>query len=82
MAWEDFLHRLSQAAPMKIQTVLTDYGSQFTDRFTSETRTPSGLTIISLPFRHSSSGALAGPTSSSSGFMNSRDSTARHVRPG
>ena len=38
----DFLRRLSQAAPMKIQTVLTDNGSQFTDRFTSKTKTPSG----------------------------------------
>ena len=38
----DFLRRLCQAAPMKIQTVLTDNGSQFTDRFTSRTRTPSG----------------------------------------
>ena len=27
---------------MKIQTVLTDNGSQFTDRFTRKTRTPSG----------------------------------------
>ena len=38
----DFLRRLSLAAPMKIQTVLTDNGSQFTDRFTSKTRVPSG----------------------------------------
>ena len=38
----DFLRRLHQAAPMKIQTVLTDNGSQFTDRFTSKTRVPSG----------------------------------------
>ena len=38
----DFLRRLNQAAPMKIQTVLTDNGSQFTDRFTSKTKTPSG----------------------------------------
>jgi transposase InsO family protein len=38
----DFLRRLHQAAPMKIQTVLTDNGSQFTDRFTRKTRTPSG----------------------------------------
>ena len=38
----DFLRRLHQAAPMKIQIVLTDNGSQFTDRFTSKTRTPSG----------------------------------------
>ncbi|MEY5100204.1 MAG: hypothetical protein RJA36_2923 [Pseudomonadota bacterium] len=38
----DFLRRLSQAAPMKIRTVLTDNGSQFPDRFTSKTKTPSG----------------------------------------
>lgn len=38
----DFLRQLGLAAPMKIQTVLTDNGSQFTDRFTSKTRTPSG----------------------------------------
>jgi transposase InsO family protein len=38
----DFLRRLSQAAPMKIQTVLTDNGSQFTDRFTSKAKLPSG----------------------------------------
>ena len=38
----DFLRRLHQAAPMKIKTVLTDNGSQFTDRFTSKTRAPSG----------------------------------------
>jgi transposase InsO family protein len=38
----DFLQRLTRAAPMNIQTVLTDNGSQFTDRFTSKTRTPSG----------------------------------------
>ena len=38
----DFLRRLNLAAPMKIQTVLTDNGSQFTDRFTSKTRMPSG----------------------------------------
>ena len=38
----DFLRRLCQAAPMKIQTVLTDNGSQFTDRFTSRTKTASG----------------------------------------
>ena len=38
----DFLRRLKQAAPMKISHVLTDNGSQFTDRFTSQARTPSG----------------------------------------
>ena len=35
----DFLHRLKRAAPLKI---LTDNGSQFTDRFTSKNKAPSG----------------------------------------
>ena len=38
----DFLRRLAQAAPMSISNVLTDNGSQFTDRFTSRSKTPSG----------------------------------------
>ena len=38
----DFLNRLYKAAPMKIDKVLTDNGSQFTDRFTSKKREPSG----------------------------------------
>jgi transposase InsO family protein len=38
----DFLRRLHQAAPMKISKVLTDNGSQFTDRFTSKAKTASG----------------------------------------
>ncbi|MFG6417387.1 DDE-type integrase/transposase/recombinase, partial [Roseateles sp. DC23W] len=38
----DFLERLHEAAPMKIAKVLTDNGSQFTDRFTSKAREPSG----------------------------------------
>ena len=38
----DFLRRLQRVAPMKIKNTLTDNGSQFTDRFTSKTRTPSG----------------------------------------
>ncbi len=38
----DFLRRLKRAAPMKILKVLTDNGSQFTDRFTHKTRQPSG----------------------------------------
>ena len=36
----DFLRRLKQAAPMKIRTILTDNGSQFTDRLTSTSKTP------------------------------------------
>ena len=38
----NFLERLYEAAPMKIIKLLTDNGSQFTDRFTSKKRTPSG----------------------------------------
>jgi transposase InsO family protein len=44
----DFLRRLTKAAPMKIQTILTDNGSQFTDRFTSTTRSPSGQHVFDL----------------------------------
>lgn len=36
----DFLRRLHTAAPMKIDKLLTDSGSQFTDRFTSKTKAP------------------------------------------
>jgi len=39
----NFLGRLHAAAPMKITRLLTDNGSQFTDRFTSKKREPSGL---------------------------------------
>ena len=38
----NFLERLHDAAPMKINKLLTDNGSQFTDRFTSKKREPSG----------------------------------------
>jgi len=53
----DFLRRLKQAAPMKIKTILTDNGSQFTDRFTSKAKTPSGqhvfdLACVSLGIEH------------------------------
>jgi transposase InsO family protein len=53
----DFLRRLKRAAPMKIKTILTDNGSQFTDRFTSTTRAPSGqhafdLECLSLGIEH------------------------------
>jgi len=37
-----FLRSLKKAAPMKISKVLTDNGSQFTDRFTARRRTPTG----------------------------------------
>lgn len=42
----DFLRRLMQAAPMRIKTILTDNGSQFTDRFTSTGRVPSGQHVF------------------------------------
>ena len=38
----DFLARVHEAAPMTITKVLTDNGSQFTDRFTCKARVPSG----------------------------------------
>ena len=38
----DFLRRLKEAAPMKITKILTDNGSQFTDRFTHKNKQPSG----------------------------------------
>jgi transposase InsO family protein len=38
----DFLNRLERTAPMKITKLLTDNGSQFTDRFTSKKREPTG----------------------------------------
>lgn len=38
----NFLERLHGAAPMKITKLLTDNGSQFTDRFTNKKREPSG----------------------------------------
>jgi transposase InsO family protein len=44
----NFLKRLQQAAPMRIQKILTDNGSQFTDRFTSRTKTPSGKHLFDL----------------------------------
>jgi transposase InsO family protein len=39
----DFLNRLERAASMKIIKLFTDNGSQFTDRFTSKKREPTGL---------------------------------------
>ncbi|WEN15089.1 IS481 family transposase [Rhodanobacter sp. AS-Z3] len=38
----DFLRRVKAAAPMTIEKLLTDNGSQFTDRFTSKRKEPSG----------------------------------------
>ena len=44
----DFLRRVKRAAPMKIQKVLTDNGSQFTDRFTSQEHRPTGKHVFDL----------------------------------
>ena len=38
----DFLARVQAAAPMKITKILTDNGTQFTDRFTAKDKQPSG----------------------------------------
>lgn len=53
----DFLRRLIQQAPMKIFKVLTDNGSQFTDRFTSGKNQPTGehifdKTCVELDIEH------------------------------
>ena len=42
----DFLRRLHGAAPMKIEKLLTDNGSQFTDRFTAKGKEPSGTHVF------------------------------------
>lgn len=44
----DFLRRVKQAAPMKIIKLLTDNGSQFTDRFTSQMKEPTGQHVFDL----------------------------------
>lgn len=47
----DFLKRLQQAAPMKITKVLTDNGSQFTDRFTNKSARPVASTSLTCAAR-------------------------------
>jgi transposase InsO family protein len=42
----DFLKRLQAACPVRIRTILTDNGAQFTDRFTSRTKQPSGAHVF------------------------------------
>lgn len=42
----DFLRRLKQASPIKIAKILTDNGSQFTDRFTAKDKRPSGQHVF------------------------------------
>lgn len=44
----DFLRRVKQAAPMKIVKLLTDNGSQFTDRFTSKKKESTGKHVFDL----------------------------------
>ena len=38
----DFLRRVKKACPVKIEKILTDNGTQFTDRFTSKEKQPTG----------------------------------------
>jgi len=38
----DFIRRLHTAAPLKISKIVTNNGSQFSDRFAGETKQPSG----------------------------------------
>ena len=42
----DFLRRLKEASPIKTSKILTDDGSQFTGRFTSEDKKPSGRDVF------------------------------------
>jgi transposase InsO family protein len=44
----DFLRRLKLASPIKITKILTDNGSQFTDRFTSKNKQPTGKHAFDL----------------------------------
>jgi len=53
----DFLQRLIKVSPIKIVKLLTDNGSQFTDRFTSKAKAPSGnhlfdRSCVSLGIEH------------------------------
>jgi transposase InsO family protein len=42
----DFLKRLQAACPIRIHTILTDNGAQFTNRFTSRQKQPSGSHVF------------------------------------
>ena len=42
----DFLRAVYRVCPMHIKTILTDNGTQFTDRFTSKTKEPSGYHVF------------------------------------
>jgi transposase InsO family protein len=53
----DFLRRLKLASPIKISKILTDNGSQFTDRFSTKDKEPSGdhafdLACTSMAIEH------------------------------
>ena len=53
----DFLRRLKLASPIRISKILTDNGSQFTDRFATRDKKPSGqhdfdLACAALPAEH------------------------------
>jgi transposase InsO family protein len=53
----DFLRRLKLASPIKISKILTDNGSQFTDRFATKDKKPSGnhafdVACAALPAEH------------------------------
>lgn len=53
----DFLRRLKLASPIKITKILTDNGSQFTDRFTSKDKKPTGqhafdIACAAMPAEH------------------------------
>lgn len=53
----DFLRRLKLASPIKITKILTYNGSQFTDRFTSKDKKPTGkhafgVACAAMPAEH------------------------------
>ncbi|MEN9658545.1 MAG: hypothetical protein RL571_2010 [Pseudomonadota bacterium] len=42
----DFLRAVHRVCPVKIKTILTDNGTQFTDRFTSKAKEPRGQHVF------------------------------------
>jgi transposase InsO family protein len=66
----DFLSKVRKACPIKIVKLLTDNGSQFTDRFTSKNKEPSGKHLFDrlckqfgiehrpIPSRHSQTNGM------------------------
>ena len=83
-----FLEQLHLASPMKIVKLLTDNDAQFTDRFTSQARAPTGRhtfdvrCITSHPFRPSKPGGPSRLTSSRNRFMISRVLTVSRAQEG